>query len=94
MIFPSASSIRGLADDSALFVVEIADFSVRYDIRRKAALYASFGVRETLGDRRGRALDTRLPWARRRRLPRSARLRRVEAYRRRLRAGGFRAAAG
>jgi Uma2 family endonuclease len=27
-------------------VVEIADSSLRYDIGRKAALYASFGVRE------------------------------------------------
>ena len=29
-----------------LLVVEIADFSLRYDIGRKAALYASFGIRE------------------------------------------------
>ena len=29
-----------------LLVVEIADSSLRYDTGRKAALYASFGVRE------------------------------------------------
>ena len=29
-----------------LLVVEIADSSLRYDMGRKAALYASFGVRE------------------------------------------------
>ncbi len=29
-----------------LLVVEIADSSLRYDIGRKAALYASFGIRE------------------------------------------------
>ena len=29
-----------------MLVVEIADSSLRYDVGRKAALYASFGVRE------------------------------------------------
>ena len=29
-----------------LLVVEIADSSLRYDVGRKAALYASFGIRE------------------------------------------------
>ena len=46
VIYPRASGIRGLSADSALLVVEIADSSLRYDIGRKAALYASFGIRE------------------------------------------------
>jgi Uma2 family endonuclease len=46
VIFPRASGIPGLKADNALLVVEIADSSLRYDIGRKAALYASFGIRE------------------------------------------------
>jgi Uma2 family endonuclease len=46
VIFPRASGIRGLKADNALLVVEIADSSLRYDTGRKAALYASFGIRE------------------------------------------------
>jgi len=46
VIFPRATGIPGLRADNALLVVEIADSSSRYDIDRKAALYASFGVRE------------------------------------------------
>ena len=46
VIFPRASGIRGLAADNVLLVVEIADSSLRYDIGRKATLYASFGIRE------------------------------------------------
>jgi Uma2 family endonuclease len=46
VIYPRATGIRGLAADNALLVVEIADSSLRYDIGRKAALYASFGIRE------------------------------------------------
>jgi len=46
VIFPRATGIPGLRADNALLVVEIADSSLRYDIDRKAALYASFGVRE------------------------------------------------
>jgi Uma2 family endonuclease len=36
----------GLRANNALLVVEIADNSLVYDMGRKAALYASFGVRE------------------------------------------------
>ncbi|MGC1587277.1 MAG: Uma2 family endonuclease, partial [Rhodomicrobium sp.] len=36
----------GLSGGNALLVVEIADSSFAYDIGRKAALYASFGIRE------------------------------------------------
>ncbi len=37
---------KDLNGENALLVVEIADSSLRYDMGRKAALYASFGVRE------------------------------------------------
>jgi len=46
VIYPRATGLRGLTGASALLVVEIADSSLRYDMGRKAALYASFGVRE------------------------------------------------
>jgi Uma2 family endonuclease len=46
VIYPRTSGIRGLSANNVLLVVEIADSSLRYDIGRKAALYASFGVRE------------------------------------------------
>lgn len=46
VIFPRASGIPGLSQDNVLLVVEIADTSKRYDMGRKAKLYASFGVRE------------------------------------------------
>ena len=46
VIYPRASGIRGLSADNVLLVVEIADSSLRYDIGRKAALYAGFGIRE------------------------------------------------
>jgi len=38
--------LRGLSGESVLLVVEIAGSSLRYDIGRKAALYAGFGIRE------------------------------------------------
>jgi Uma2 family endonuclease len=46
VIYPRTSGIRGLSANNVLLVVEIADSSLRYDIGRKAALYASFGIRE------------------------------------------------
>ncbi len=46
VIFPRETGIRGLTAATALLVVEIADTSLRYDIGRKAALYASFGIRD------------------------------------------------
>src|SRR3984957_6522955 len=46
VIYPRAEGLKGLSGPSVLLVVEIADSSLRYDIGRKAALYASFGVRE------------------------------------------------
>jgi Uma2 family endonuclease len=46
VIYPRATGIRGLSANNVLLVVEIADSSLRYDIGRKAALYAGFGIRE------------------------------------------------
>src|SRR5208283_1226718 len=46
VIFPRATGIPGLTAANALLVVEIADSSLRYDMGRKAALYASFGIGE------------------------------------------------
>ena len=46
VVFPRATGLRGLTAANALLVVEIADSSLRYDIGRKAALCAGFGVCE------------------------------------------------
>ena len=46
VIYPRATGLRGLTGANVLLVVEIADSSLRYDIGRKAALYAKFGIRE------------------------------------------------
>ena len=46
VIYPRPSGIPGLKTDNVVLVVEIADSSLRYDVGRKATLYASFGVRE------------------------------------------------
>jgi Uma2 family endonuclease len=46
VIYSRAGGLKGLSGPSVLLVVEIADSSLRYDMDRKAALYASFGVRE------------------------------------------------
>ena len=46
VVYPSASGLKGLSGPGVLLVVEIADTSLRFDMGRKAALYASFGVRE------------------------------------------------
>ena len=46
VIYPRAIGLQGLTGANALLVVEIADSSLRYDIGRKASLYASFGIRE------------------------------------------------
>ena len=46
VIYPRAEGLKALSGPSALLVVEIADSSLRFDMGRKAALYASFGVRE------------------------------------------------
>lgn len=46
VLFDRARGLKNLSGESVLLVVEIADSSIRYDTGRKAALYASFGVRE------------------------------------------------
>ena len=46
VIYSRAEGLKSLSGPNALLVVEIADSSLRYDMGRKAALYASFGVRE------------------------------------------------
>jgi Uma2 family endonuclease len=46
VIYPRASRLKSLSRSNVLLVVEIADSSLIYDRGRKAALYASFGVRE------------------------------------------------
>jgi Uma2 family endonuclease len=46
VIYRRASGLRGLTGANVLLVVEIADSSLPYDTGRKAALYASSGIRE------------------------------------------------
>jgi Uma2 family endonuclease len=46
IFYPKATGIRGLSAETARLVVELADSSLGYDLGRKAALYASFGVAE------------------------------------------------
>jgi Uma2 family endonuclease len=46
VVFPSALEPKDLTGSNVLLVVEIADSSRRYDMGRKAALYASFGIRD------------------------------------------------
>jgi Uma2 family endonuclease len=46
VFYPKDSGIAGLSPDTARLVVELADSSLAYDLGRKAALYATFGVVE------------------------------------------------
>jgi Uma2 family endonuclease len=46
VIYPKATGIRGLSAATARLVVELADSSLGYDLGRKAALYAGFGIAE------------------------------------------------
>ena len=46
VIYPGALGLPAIKGPNVLLVVEIADSSKRYDMGRKAKLYASFGVRE------------------------------------------------
>lgn len=46
VFYPKATGIPGLTAATARLVVEIADASLGYDLGRKAALYASFGIAE------------------------------------------------
>jgi Uma2 family endonuclease len=44
--YEASPGLKGLNGGNALLVVEIGDSSFAYDTGRKAALYASFGIRE------------------------------------------------
>jgi Uma2 family endonuclease len=46
VIYLRTTGLPALTGTNVLLVVEIADSSLRFDIGRKAALYASFGIRE------------------------------------------------
>ena len=46
VVFERATGLTGIKGDNVLLVVEIAESSLRYDLGRKAKLYASFGVCE------------------------------------------------
>jgi Uma2 family endonuclease len=46
VFYPKASGIPGLSAATARLVVELADSSLGYDLGRKAALYATFGIAE------------------------------------------------
>jgi Uma2 family endonuclease len=46
VIFPRSTGLTALSPENVRLVVEISDSSLRYDIGRKAALYASFGIRD------------------------------------------------
>jgi Uma2 family endonuclease len=46
VVYPRATGLKGLAAANVLLVVEIADSSLSFDTGRKAALCASFGIRE------------------------------------------------
>jgi Uma2 family endonuclease len=46
VFYPQASGIGGLTAATARLVVELADSSLGYDLGRKAALYAGFGIAE------------------------------------------------
>jgi Uma2 family endonuclease len=46
VFYPKEGGWKGLGATTAKLVVEVADSSLGYDIGRKAALYASFGIAE------------------------------------------------
>ena len=46
VIYPRETGLKGLTGANVLLVVEIAEFVAKFDTGRKAALYASFGIRE------------------------------------------------
>jgi Uma2 family endonuclease len=46
VFYPKASGLRHLSAATARFLVEIGDTSLGYDLGRKTALYASFGIAE------------------------------------------------
>jgi len=46
VVYPRVSGLENLSPQTCLLAVEIADSSLKYDLGRKAQLYAEFGIRE------------------------------------------------
>jgi Uma2 family endonuclease len=46
VLYPAEKGIENLTAETALLAIEIADSSLKYDLGRKAQLYAQFGIRE------------------------------------------------
>ncbi|GIL02139.1 MAG: hypothetical protein BroJett030_20380 [Alphaproteobacteria bacterium] len=46
VLYPADKGIENLTAETCLLAIEIADSSLRYDLGRKAQLYAEFGIRE------------------------------------------------
>jgi Uma2 family endonuclease len=46
VLYPVEKGIENLTAETALLAIEIADSSLKYDLGRKAQLYAAFGIRE------------------------------------------------
>ncbi len=46
VFYPTTAGIKGLDASTTLLVVEVSDSSLSYDLGRKAALYAGFGIKE------------------------------------------------
>lgn len=46
VVFPSSVSVRDLKGSDVLLAIEVADSSLRYDLRVKPAIYAAHGVHE------------------------------------------------
>ena len=92
VIYPRATGLAGITGPNVLLVVEIADSSLRYDMGRKAELYAAFGVRE-LWVIDAVKMTTRVFRGRHRTAMAKPRLRRGRHAHSRFRAGGLRAAA-
>ncbi|MEL6921664.1 MAG: Uma2 family endonuclease, partial [Pseudomonadota bacterium] len=46
VVYPASSGLENLSPETCLLAIEIADSSLSYDLGRKAAIYAHFGIRE------------------------------------------------
>jgi len=46
LLFPASQNVAQVTAESVLLVVEVSDSSLSYDLKIKAPVYASFGVRE------------------------------------------------
>ncbi|MDZ4791997.1 MAG: Uma2 family endonuclease [Hyphomicrobiales bacterium] len=45
-LFWRSAGLANLAPDNTLLIIEVADTSLRYDKKRKAAIYAHYGIKE------------------------------------------------